>query len=166
MADVERIAVIGAGAWGTALAQVAGARGRSVLLWAREPAVVHRVNTARENRQFLPGIALDAGIRATDDLTEAADGADVLLLVVPAQHMRAVAARLPPTAAPLVIGAKGFEQTSGALMTEVVAEATSRQGLATDLAVLSGPSFADEVARGLPTAITLACAEEAIGMPR
>ncbi len=163
--------MIGAGAWGTALAQVAAKAGRSVTLWARESEVVASVNGSHENTTFLPGIALDESLRATADLKEAA-AADAILMVTPAQHMRRVLEELAPDIAagkPVVLCAKGIEQSTNRLLTEVLAEAMPQ---ATP-AVLSGPSFAAEVARGLPTAVTLACEDEqvaealahAIGLP-
>ncbi|MDP1625887.1 NAD(P)H-dependent glycerol-3-phosphate dehydrogenase [Parvibaculum sp.] len=156
----EKIAVVGAGAWGTALAQVAASAGREVTLWAREAELVQSVNAAHENDIFLPGIALDKSIRATGDLREAAE-ADALLMVTPAQHMRRVLEELAPHVAdgkPVVLCAKGVEQSTHLLLTEVLAEAMPRAMPA----VLSGPSFAAEVARGLPTAVTLACEDEAV----
>lgn len=167
----ENIAVVGAGAWGTALAQVAAKAGRKVTLWAREADLVQNVNIAHENTLFLPGIALDASIRATGDLAEVAE-ADALLMVTPAQHMRGLLEQLAPDVAegkPVVLCAKGVEQSSNLLLTEVLAEAMPHAAAA----VLSGPSFAAEVARGLPTAVTLACADKdiaealthAIGLP-
>ncbi|MEQ9151911.1 MAG: NAD(P)H-dependent glycerol-3-phosphate dehydrogenase [Parvibaculum sp.] len=169
--EYNRIAVIGAGAWGTALAQVAAKAGRSVTLWARESEVVASVNGSHENTTFLPGIALDESLRATAELKEAA-AADAILMVTPAQHMRRVLEELAPDIAagkPVVLCAKGIEQSTNRLLTEVLAEAMPQ---ATP-AVLSGPSFAAEVARGLPTAVTLACEDEqvaealahAIGLP-
>ena len=163
--------MIGAGAWGTALAQVAAKAGRSVTLWARESEVVASVNGSHENTTFLPGIALDESLRATAELKEAA-AADAILMVTPAQHMRRVLEELAPDIAagkPVVLCAKGIEQSTNRLLTEVLAEAMPQ---ATP-AVLSGPSFAAEVARGLPTAVTLACEDEqvaealahAIGLP-
>ncbi len=149
-----KIAVIGAGAWGTALAQVAAHAGE-VTLWAREPEVAAEIEDAHENAQFLPGIALDPKIRATSDLAEAASGAEAVLLVVPAQFLRAVArdlTRLLKHDVPAVLCAKGIEARTGALMTEVAADAMPGR----PLAVLSGPSFAHEVARGLPAALVLA----------
>lgn len=156
----KKIAVVGAGAWGTALAQVAATAGREVTLWAREAELVQSVNTAHENTVFLPGIALDKSIRATGDLEEAAE-ADALLMVTPAQHMRRVLEELAPHVAegkPVVLCAKGVEQSTNYLLTEVLAEAMPQARPA----VLSGPSFAAEVARGLPTAVTLACEDEAV----
>ena len=167
----NKIAVVGAGAWGTALAQVAAKAGREVTLWAREAEVVESVNTVHENSLFLPGIALDPALRATGDLAEVAD-ADAILMVTPAQHMRRVLETLAPEVAaekPVVLCAKGVEQSTNYLLTEVLAEAMPQSRAA----VLSGPSFAAEVAKGLPTAVTLACEDEdvaealahAIGLP-
>jgi glycerol-3-phosphate dehydrogenase (NAD(P)+) len=151
-----KLAVIGAGAWGTALAQVAAQDG-DVALWAREPEVTHSIAEFQENTLFLPGIALAPTIRATSDIAEAAAGAEAALLVVPAQFLRAVGRDLAAVLAPdvpVVLCAKGIEARSGDLMTEVAASAMpGRPG-----AVLSGPSFAHEVARGLPTALVLASA--------
>lgn len=163
--------MVGAGAWGTALAQVAAKAGRDVTLWARESEVVASVNGSHENITFLPGIALDESLRATADLKEAA-AADAILMVTPAQHMRRVLEELAPDIAagkPVVLCAKGIEQSTNRLLTEVLAEAMPQAAPA----VLSGPSFAAEVARGLPTAVTLACEDEqvaealahAIGLP-
>lgn len=158
----QRIGVIGGGAWGTALALAALRAGRDTLLWAREPAVVEAVNGARENRDYLPGVPLPAELRATGDLADIG-GCDAVLLVTPAQHLRAACASLAPhlrAGAPVVICAKGIELDSHALMSEAAAAALPA---GTPLAVLSGPTFAAEVARGLPTAVTLACADPAVG---
>lgn len=151
---IGRIGVIGGGAWGTALAQVAAAGG-DTLLWAREPEVVAAINDDHENPAYLPGIALSAAVRATGDLKALAD-CDAWLMVTPAQHLRAVLAAMPAAHRPLVLCAKGIEAGSGLLMSEVAA--AMRPGV--PVAVLSGPTFAHEVARGLPTAVTLA-AEDA-----
>ncbi len=158
MTGLDRIAVIGAGAWGTALAMVAARHGRPVTLWAREPEIAEAVNGGHENPVFLPGVRLDPAIRAATDPAEAA-AADAVLLAVPAQYTAAMVRALPPLRAPLVLCAKGFEQATGRLLTEVVA--AERPDAA--VAVLSGPSFAAEVARGLPAAVTLACADRALG---
>lgn len=160
--DFRRIGVIGGGAWGTALALAALRAGQEALLWAREPAVVESVNTAQENRDYLPGVTLPAELRATGDLAEAA-ACDAILLVTPAQHLRSACTGLAAhlrTGTPLVICAKGIELDSHALMSEAAAAALPT---GTPLAVLSGPTFAAEVARGLPTAVTLACADAALG---
>lgn len=153
-----RIGVIGGGAWGTALAQVAAAGGEDVLLWALEAEVVEAINTAHANPVYLANIPLSRGIRATGDLAELA-GLDALLVVAPAQHVRATLARLGPVSIPLVLCAKGIEAGTQLLVSEVAAEAQPHA----PIAVLSGPTFAHEVARGLPTAVTLACADEAVG---
>lgn len=149
--------VIGGGAWGTALASTLAGNG-PVTLWAREAEVVSAVNTARENPVFLPGITLPTGITATCHLADMA-ACDIILVVVPAQHLRSVltSAAIPATT-PLVLCAKGIEAGSHALMVEV-----ARASVPNPIAILSGPSFAAEVARGLPCAITLACADPALG---
>ena len=159
---MQRIGVIGGGAWGTALAVTARRAGRDVVLWARESEVVAAINRVHENPLFLPGLPLDPAIAATIELGEAARGADALLLAPPAQHLRPVLAALLrhlSKAMPLVICAKGIEETSGALLSEVAAAAAPGM----PLAVLSGPTFAAEVAQGLPTAVTLASADAALG---
>jgi glycerol-3-phosphate dehydrogenase (NAD(P)+) len=152
---MQRLFVVGGGAWGTALAATARRAGRDVVLWAREAEVVEQVNREHRNPLFLPGVKLDRAIRATAGLAEPADG---VLLVVPAQHLRQVAASLAPhlqPRTPVLLCAKGIEQGTLALMTEVAAELLPRARLA----VLSGPTFAAEVARGLPTAVTLAAGD-------
>lgn len=156
-----RIAVVGAGAWGTALAAVAASSGETVALWAREREVADAINANHENGRFLPGVKLPAAIAATNDLAQVA-AADTLLLAVPAQHVRGVAAGLSTTLRArktLVICAKGIEQKSHQLMSTVLAEACA-QAIP---AVLSGPSFAVEVAAGKPTAVTLAIADRGFG---
>ncbi|MGR4865448.1 NAD(P)H-dependent glycerol-3-phosphate dehydrogenase [Caulobacter sp. LARHSG274] len=153
--------VIGAGAWGTALAQVCARAGLAVTLQAREAEVVEAVNARHENAVFLPGVALEPAIRATHDMADLA-ACDLILAVPPAQHLRAALGALKPHLAagvPVALCSKGVEQGTLKLMTEVAAEALP----GAPLAVLSGPSFAGEVARGLPTAVTLACADEALG---
>jgi glycerol-3-phosphate dehydrogenase (NAD(P)+) len=158
---VKRAGVIGGGAWGTALAQVCVRAGLETVLWAREPEVVEAVNGGHENPLFLPGVALDPTLRATHDFVDLAR-ADLILAVTPAQHMRTTLKTLSPHIAqglPVVLCAKGVEQGTLKLMTQVLAE-TAPQAAA---AVLSGPSFAGEVAQGLPTAVTLACPDEALG---
>lgn len=153
-----KIGVIGGGAWGTALAQVAAADGADVLLWALEPEVVAAVNTAHENSVYLPGVPLSPAVRAVGDLAALADR-DALLLVTPAQHLRGVLAKAPVGSKPVILCAKGIEAGTRKLMSEVAAEAAPDA----PIAVLSGPTFAHEVARGLPTAITLACEDETLG---
>ena len=153
----ERIGVIGGGAWGTALAQVAANGGRQTLLWAREEDVVAGVNQSHENPVFLPGVALDRTVRATSDLREL-EGCDAWLVVTPAQHMRSVLQAAPTVNVPLVLCAKGIEECSGKLIHEVAGELCPNA----PLAVLSGPTFAHEVAKGLPTAVTLAAEDLAL----
>ncbi len=153
-----RIGVIGAGAWGTALAQLAATDGEPVLLWARETEVINAVNLAHENRMFLPGIALSPSIEATTDLGRM-DSCDALLVVAPAQYLARVLARTPVGPRPLVLCAKGIEASTGRLMSEVASTLHPRA----PIAVLSGPTFAAEVAAGQPTAITLASSDEATG---
>ena len=158
---MKRIGVIGGGAWGTALAAVAARAGRSVTLWAREPDVPTAINDHHENRRFLPGVPLDPAIRATDDLSEAAD-ADLLLLVTPAQNLAAIVEELTQATdrmPPCVVCAKGIERQTGALMSDAV----GRVAPSLPLAALSGPTFAREVAQGLPAAVSLACEDARLG---
>lgn len=154
-----KLGVLGGGAWGTALAAVAAAGGTPTLLWAREADVVAGINDAHENRLFLPGVALSPLITATGDLAAMA-AQDALLVVAPAQHVRALLGGLQAlTPRPLILCAKGIEAGTMQLMSEVAAETLPGW----PLAVLSGPTFAGEVAAGLPTAVTLACTDAALG---
>ena len=146
------IGVIGAGAWGTALAQLLASDGRGVVLWARDPALAQTINQTRTNRVYLPGVDLHPTIHATHDGGDLA-GLSVVLMVTPAQALAGVLARMPTFDGDLVLCAKGIEAGSGRLMIDVAGMAQPRAGLA----VLSGPTFAHEVAAGLPTAVTLAC---------
>jgi glycerol-3-phosphate dehydrogenase (NAD(P)+) len=154
---IEMIAIVGAGAWGTALAQAAARAGRKVLIWARDQAVVAAIEERHANPRYLQDIALNPAIRAKADLGALA-ATDAVLLAVPAQTVRTVCRELSK-AATLVICAKGFETASGARLSEVVAE----ERPAGRCAVLSGPNFAGEVARGLPAAATLGCADATLG---
>lgn len=147
-----KIAVIGGGAWGTALAQVAARGGEPVMLWAREDDVTASVNAVHENSLFLPGISLSPSIRATGDLADLAD-AEALLVVVPAQFLRLVLIQAPVSGRPLVLCAKGIEAGTRLLVGEVARSVAPKA----PIAVLSGPTFAHEVAAGKPTAVTLAC---------
>ncbi|MCS0497454.1 NAD(P)-dependent glycerol-3-phosphate dehydrogenase [Ancylobacter sp. MQZ15Z-1] len=152
---IDRIAVMGGGAWGTALAVTAVRAGRKVTLWAREAEVVDAIRTSRTNPVFLPGIELPDGIEATADLGEAVTDADAVLLVVPSQHVREACQALKRHLAPrmpIVICAKGIEQDTGLLLQAVLAEELPDH----PVAVLSGPTFASEVAAGQPTAVTIA----------
>lgn len=158
---MKRVGVIGGGAWGTALAQVCARAGLETVLWAREPEVVESVNAAHENTVFLAGVALEPAIRASGDYGDLCDS-DFILAVPPAQHLRAALTAFKPhcrKAAPIVLCSKGVEQGTLKLMTQVLAETIPDA----PAAVLSGPSFAGEVARGLPTAVTLACPDEELG---
>lgn len=157
----ETVSVIGGGAWGTALAQTLALGGKRVTIWAREAEVVEDIATRQVNRTFLPGIALEKSIVATGSL-RATTASDVCLIVVPAQHVRAITAQMQPylpSHVPLVMCAKGIELTTSKLMGDVIAETCPEASFA----VLSGPSFAADVARGLPSALTLACRNEVIG---
>src|ERR1700726_117663 len=159
MPSYKSVAVIGAGAWGTALAGVASRAGRDVVLYARNPASAAEIAATRENPK-LSGVQLALGIAVTNDLALAAR-ADILLVATPAQSLREAVTALAShlgRAKPVVACAKGIERGSRQFMTEVIAEAA---GDALP-AILSGPSFADDVARGLPTAVTLAAKDEAI----
>lgn len=152
------VAVIGAGAWGTALAIVARRAGRSVRLLARSAERAAAINAQHASR-YLPDIALDPEIIATSDPAAALAGAEAALVVVPAQHLRVTLARIGPSPGlPLLLCAKGIERGSGKLMTKVAHDI-----VAAPLAVLSGPTFAREVARGLPTAVTVAADDAALG---
>lgn len=157
---MKRVSVIGAGAWGTALATAAARAGSKVTLWAREPEVVESVNKKHENTVFLKGHKLPRNVKATSDLKEAVKQ-QVVFLVPPAQFMRATCKQLKeagikPTI-PVVLCSKGVEQKTLKLMTEVVAEE-----LPNPILVLSGPTFASEVADGLPASVTIACEDRVL----
>lgn len=156
-----RIAIIGGGSFGTALACAARRAGLKVALWAREPEVVAAINSGAANPQFLQGIPLPPGIMAVTDLKQAVERADGVLLAVPSQFLREVAAKLRPLlppGMPVVSCSKGIEKVTCALMPEVIAASLPHVAIA----VLAGPSFARELAQGLPTAVTLACADQAV----
>lgn len=158
---MSKIGIVGAGAWGTALAAAMVRAGNEVVIQAIEPEVADAINQRHENEMYLAGVALDPSIRATTQLDQAID-AEMVLLVAPAQYMRSVgeaAASHWRAGVPAVICAKGIEQDSCALMSEVIAEAIP----GAPVAVLSGPTFAAEVAMDKPTAVTLACNDELIG---
>ncbi len=161
MTDFTSVGVIGGGAWGTALAQSCARGGLAVTIQAREPEVVESINARHENEAFLPGVKLDPGVRAVAELDGLA-GADFILAVPPAQHMRSVLTAFAPMVregTPIVLCSKGVERGTLKLMTEVLAEAVPQARPA----VLSGPSFAADVVRGLPTAVTLACPDCDLG---
>jgi glycerol-3-phosphate dehydrogenase (NAD(P)+) len=159
MASYNSVAVIGAGAWGTALASVAARAGRDVVLYARNSAKAAQIASTRENPK-LSGVRLEASVEVTGDIAVAARS-DIILIAVPAQNLRAAVTALAPhlvAATPVVACAKGIERGTHKFMTEVIVEAAP-DAIA---AILSGPSFADDVARGLPTAVTLAAKDEAL----
>jgi glycerol-3-phosphate dehydrogenase (NAD(P)+) len=156
----DRIAVLGGGAWGTALANVTARAGRSVTLWEHDAANAEQLAEKRESR-FLPGVTIEDSITVTRDLAQAAH-AEAILLVVPAQATRSVATSLAPlitSGTPVIACAKGIEHGTRKFMTEIIAECAP---VATP-GILSGPSFAADVARGLPTAVTLAITDESLG---
>jgi len=154
----QTVGIIGAGAWGTALALVAARAGRSVILWSRETEVATSIRIVRENAAFLPGVPLPSAIEASTDLASAA-AAEAILLATPAQHVRAVleplAQHLAP-GTPLVVCAKGIERGTGKLLSEVLGECAPLA----EPALLSGPSFARDVARDLPIAVTIAAKKD------
>lgn len=159
MAAFQSVAVIGAGAWGTALATVAARAGRNVTLWARNAEHAARIASSRDNPR-LPGVRLAPEIVVTSELSLAAS-ADMLLIATPAQHLRGAVNMLAShltKPVPVIACAKGIEHGTHKFMTDVIAEAAPH----TQPAILSGPSFADDVARGLPTAVTLAAKDEAL----
>ena len=153
----SHIGVVGGGAWGTALACLARRAGRRVTLWSRDPAISRGIAQDRANPVYLPGIALEAGIEAALSL-EAVASCDVLLLVCPAQAVRELAPRLPG-GSPVVICAKGIEGSTGLLMPEVFEQIQPDRRLA----LLSGPSFAEEAVQGLPTAVSIATWNPTLG---
>lgn len=158
---LNRIAVIGSGAWGTALALASERAGRNVTLWTRDPDHAASMNRTRENQKRLPGIALPESIAITSSLTEACKDARAILLVVPAQALRSMAEALSlvvKQGLPVIICAKGIDRMTGEFMSEIITDTMS----GAMPAILSGPSFADDVARGLPTAVVLAAPIEPI----
>ncbi|MBL26475.1 MAG: glycerol-3-phosphate acyltransferase [Rhodospirillaceae bacterium] len=160
--DRTTIGVVGGGAWGTALAALAARNGHDVTLWAREPEVVAAINDDHENRLFLSGVQLPETVRATGSIGAVAADAALVLVVPPAQYLRPIGESLAPHLGPdtpLVLCCKGFEETTGALMSEVAGSVLPGR----PIAILSGPTFAAEVARGLPTAVTIACADPELG---
>src|ERR1700687_4576945 len=161
MPSYKSVAVIGAGAWGTALAGVAARAGRDVILYARDAASAAEIAATRVNPK-LSGVRLDASVRVTDDVALAAL-ADIILIATPAQNLRQAVSALAPhlaRATPVIACAKGIERGTHKFMTEVIAEAAPNA----IPAILSGPSFADDVAHGLPTAVTLAAKDEKLAM--
>jgi glycerol-3-phosphate dehydrogenase (NAD(P)+) len=159
---MARVSVIGSGAFGTAMACVLRRRGHDITLWAREPEVADSINRDRRNAIFLRGVSLPDGITATNDMHAAARGAQFVLLAPPAQHMRSVTQTLRVGLAagtPVVTCSKGMERGTSALMSQVLADTLPDS----PVAVLSGPSFAAEIAIDLPTGVTLACEDPVLG---
>ena len=159
---MQRVTIIGGGAWGTALATVCHGAGREVAVWAREQDVVDSINLRHENPMFLPGVQLDPSIRATGAIASAVEQAELLLVATPAEHLRAVMGEVAGQlheGVPVVVCSKGIEQGSCLLMTEVLAEIAPLA----PVAVLSGPTFAREVGRGLPAAAVIACRDAELG---
>ena len=159
---MKNISVLGAGAWGTALAHIAASNGKKVVLWAREPELIGEIETKRRNTLFLPDVDLNENITPTNDQARAVSKAEAVLMVIPAQYLRASCQALRPVwpaGLPAVICAKGIEQKTGALLSEILAEELPQA----EIAVLSGPTFAEEAAQNKPTALTLACGNEALG---
>jgi glycerol-3-phosphate dehydrogenase (NAD(P)+) len=157
----ERIAVLGAGSWGTALAHAALRAGRDVVLWSRDPKTAEAIAATRAN-PLLPRVAIDKRIAVTSSLADALK-ADAILAAVPAQSLRSLATAIAPSLRgdiPVISCAKGIERGTHKFMTEIISESSPRA----IPAILSGPSFADDVVRGLPTAVTLAAADEAIAV--
>jgi len=161
-APFTSIGVIGGGAWGTALASLCAANGVATTIWARETAVVSAINDRHENTEFLPGVPLPKTLRAAESLGMAAD-CEAILFVVPAQFARPVFAELRDATGgrpvPVALCSKGIERNTGLLMTEILADVWPEAAAA----VLSGPSFARDVAMGMPTAVTLAAADQQLG---
>lgn len=153
-----RIGVVGGGAWGTALAQTLASGGEPVLLWAFEAEVAESINHAHVNQSYLPAIPLSPSLHATNAMADMA-ACDALLIVCPAQHLRSIVGQLPDPQTPLILCAKGIEAETGMLMSQVAREAAP----GAPIAVLSGPTFAHEVAAGLPAAVTLACEDGVLG---
>ncbi|MGN1078878.1 MAG: NAD(P)H-dependent glycerol-3-phosphate dehydrogenase [Alphaproteobacteria bacterium] len=159
---MKNISVLGAGAWGTALAHIAASNGKKVVLWAREPELISEIETKRRNTLFLPDVDLHENITPTNDQVLAVSKAEAVLMVIPAQYLRAACRTLRPVwpdGTPAVVCAKGIEQKTGALLSEILTEELPQA----EIAVLSGPTFAEEAAQNKPTALTLACGNETLG---
>lgn len=158
---MQKIAVIGAGAWGTALAATFQRAGSDICLWAREKEVADSINVSHENTPFLPGFSLHSSITAVTDFADL-PASDAIVLAVPAQFIRPTTLALAPflpEGTPVIVCAKGIEIATGALLHDILAETLPTH----PIAILSGPTFAAEVAYGTPTALTLACKDEALG---
>lgn len=161
MSEGRNIAVLGGGAWGTALAVAAHRAGNQVRLWARDQEIADALNAGRGNERYLPGIAIADRIEATTNLKHALDGVDTVLVVTPAQSLRPVLRQIDDLIAesiPLVLCAKGIERSTGMLLSDIAAQIMPNN----PVAALSGPSFATDVARGLPTAVVVAAEDAAL----
>lgn len=159
---METIGVVGAGAWGTALAQVLSAGGRDVRIWAREAEVIKSINESHENAVYLPGIPLHENLKADESLEKLLER-DIILLVSPAQHLRSILDMICPhvdTKKPLIICSKGIEISSGLLLSQVADDVMPDH----TFGILTGPTFASEIAKGLPSAVTLALKNEKLGL--
>jgi glycerol-3-phosphate dehydrogenase (NAD(P)+) len=155
------VAVVGAGQWGTALAQALGATGHQVSLWARDPDLAERIGTTRVNQRYLPELLLDASVRVSGDLAEALDGATTAVLAVPTSGLRGVAHACLPLlgdGCAVVSAAKGFESDTSRRMSEVLVEVLG-PGAESRVAAMSGPNIAPEIARGLPAATVVSSAD-------
>lgn len=160
MTAAADVAVVGAGAWGTALAVHLARNGRSVRLWVREPELAERLRTRRDNPLYLPGVSIPEGVAIHGVLSDAVRDVSHVVTAVPSQHARGVYCDAAPVLAadvPVVVCTKGIEEGSLALPLEVARDELGER----PFAVLSGPSFASEVARGMPTAVVVACADVA-----
>ncbi|PZO86579.1 MAG: glycerol-3-phosphate acyltransferase [Micavibrio aeruginosavorus] len=152
---MQKIGIIGGGAWGTALAQSFASSGKDTLLWAREEEVVSSINSLHENTPFLPNVKLHEGVRASGNLNDVTRTSEVLLLVTPAQHLRTTLEKMKPSLTPdkvLIICAKGVEIETGSMLSQIAKEVVPES----PLGILTGPTFAEEIGRGLPCAVTLA----------
>lgn len=158
---MHKIGVIGAGAWGTALSQALATTGRDVTIWAREPIVIDAINNEHENTTYLKGIKLNQNLHATNDLADICNK-EVILIMTPAQHVRATLESIKDELSkgiPFIICAKGIEKETGLMMSEVADEIIPGG----NVGVLTGPTFASEVGRGLPCAVTIAIKDKEIG---
>ena len=159
--ELQTFGVIGGGAWGTALAQTLASAGRDVTLWAFEHSCADAINKQHENTIYLPGVPLQTSLKATTDITTLGR-VDAVLAVAPAQHMRGILEKFAPSARnglPVILCSKGIEISTLSFMSDVLTVTIPQARMA----VLSGPSFAVDVAKGLPTAVTLACGDERVG---
>lgn len=159
--DVMHVGVLGSGAWGTALAVLANRAASKVTLWTRNPDMTAAIKHSRYNEKYLPGVFIDPAIVVTDSLAEVSQ-CDALILCIPSQSLRSTCIALSDllsTSVPIMIATKGIERGSLLLMSELVSSILPEN----PVAILSGPNFADEAAKGLPTATTIACADQVLG---